>query len=105
MNDEGPMTNDEGMMKSKDRNACAEDSFWNRNEGIVREAPETKRVCDLEERTAPFGEAVIDFVRMIPQEPPRSLRVRHSSFVILSEFDIRISSFAPFVFRHFPHAP
>jgi len=68
MNDEGPMTNDEGMMKSKDRNAYAEDSFWNGNEEIVREAPETKRVYDLEERTAPFGEAVIDFARMIPQD-------------------------------------
>jgi four helix bundle protein len=200
MNDEGPMTNDEGVMKSKDRNAYAEDSFWNGNEGIVREAPETKRVYDLKERTAPFGEALIDFARMIPQDavtnrivsqlagaatsvganyveaddavfkkgflksigtcrkearetkhflqmivravpelkpqartlwleakelhlifsriwrnkyktntmrvskPPRSLRVRHSSFVILSAFDIRISSFAPFVIRHFPHA-
>ena len=34
---------------------------------IVREEPDAKRVFDLEERTARFGEAVIDFVKMIPQ--------------------------------------
>jgi four helix bundle protein len=62
------MSNDEIMTKSKDPNARAEDSFWNSGEGVVREEPETKRVYDLEERTARFGEAVIDFARAIPQD-------------------------------------
>src|SRR6266700_8101951 len=55
------------MPKSKDRNTRAEDSFWDEGKGVVREEPETKRVYDLEERTALFGEAVIDFTRRIPQ--------------------------------------
>jgi four helix bundle protein len=67
-NDEALMTNDEIMTKSKDRNTRAEDSFWDEGEGVVREEPETKRVYDLEERTALFGEAIIDFARTIPQD-------------------------------------
>jgi hypothetical protein len=63
------MTNDEGMTKSESRNARAEDSFWNDGAGIVREEPETKRVYNLEERTARFGEAIIDFAKTIPQNP------------------------------------
>ena len=56
-NDEARMTND------------TEDSFWNDREmPLVREEPETKRVYDLEERTARFGEAVIDFAKTIPQD-------------------------------------
>ncbi len=62
------MTNDEGMTKSEDRNVCAENSFWDEGEGVVRGELETKRVYDLEERTAQFGEAVIDFARRIPQD-------------------------------------
>src|SRR5207244_8359858 len=34
---------------------------------VVREEPSGKRVYDLEERTARFGEAVIDFAKTIPQ--------------------------------------
>jgi hypothetical protein len=68
-NDEVRMTNDEGMTKSESRNARAEDSFWNDGAGIVREEPETKRVYNLEERTARFGEAIIDFAKTIPQNP------------------------------------
>jgi len=61
------MTNDEKMTKPKARKA-AEDSFWDDNIiSIVREEPNEKRVYDLEERTARFGEAVIDFAKMIPQ--------------------------------------
>jgi four helix bundle protein len=63
------MTNNEGMTKSEDRNAPAEDSFWDDGAGVVREEPETKRVYDLEERTARFGEAIIDFAKTIPQNP------------------------------------
>src|SRR5213082_3355620 len=68
-NDEARMTNDEGMTKSEDRHASADDSFWDDGAGLVREEPETKRVYDLEERTARFGEAVIDFAKTIPQNP------------------------------------
>jgi len=67
-NDEALVMNDEIMTKSKDRNARAEDSFLDEGEGVVREEPETKRVYDLEERTALFGEAIIDFTRTIPQD-------------------------------------
>jgi four helix bundle protein len=68
-NDEDRMTNVEGMTKSENRNASGEDSFWDENtEPVVREEPETKRVYDLEERTARFGEAVIDFAKTIPQD-------------------------------------
>lgn len=56
------------MTKPKGRRA-AEDSFWDDNVlSIVREEPNEKRVYDLEERTARFGEAVIDLARMVPQD-------------------------------------
>jgi four helix bundle protein len=62
------MTNDERMTKSE---AVSENEarFW--NDGampMVREEPNQQRVYDLEERTARFGEAVIDFARTIPQD-------------------------------------
>jgi four helix bundle protein len=56
------MTNDE-----------LEDAFWNEgNESyVVRENTEQalERTYDLEERTARFGEAVIDFANIIPRTP------------------------------------
>jgi four helix bundle protein len=56
------------MTKSENRTSLAEDSFWNEHaESIVREQPEAERVYDLEERTARFGEAVIDFAKEIQQ--------------------------------------
>jgi four helix bundle protein len=45
-----------------------ETRFW--NDGgvlVVCEQPDEKRVYDLEERTARFGEAIIDFAKTIPQ--------------------------------------
>src|SRR5438552_8039596 len=63
------MTNDEKMTKAKVEDAGADDSFWDDRAGSVREEEETKRVYDLEERTARFGEAVIDFAKRIPQNP------------------------------------
>ena len=63
------MTKDEGMTKSEGRDARDDDSFWDDGAGLVREEPETKRVYDLEERTARFGEAIIDFAKTIPQNP------------------------------------
>jgi four helix bundle protein len=66
-NDEARMPNDEGMTKSK--NASRDDDpFADDGEmQVVREEPGAKRVYDLEERTARFGEAVIDFAKTIPQ--------------------------------------
>jgi hypothetical protein len=67
-NDEARMMNDEGMTKSEYRKSRAEDLCWGVNpDFVVREESETKRVYDLEERTAQFGEVVIDFVKTIPQ--------------------------------------
>jgi four helix bundle protein len=63
------MTNDEIMTKSE-RVIDYEARFWNDGEmSIVREEPDDERVYDLEERTARFGEAVIDFAKTIPQSP------------------------------------
>jgi four helix bundle protein len=63
------MTNDEGMTKSE-LAGNAEERFW-MNGGVllVREEPDAKPVYDLEERTARFGEAIIDFAKTIPQNP------------------------------------
>ena len=45
-----------------------ETRFWNDGEVlVVCEEPPDKRVYDLEERTARFGESVIDFAKTIPQ--------------------------------------
>src|ERR1044072_9534 len=67
-NDEARMTNEEIMTKSKNQNARAADSLWDEGMAVVREEPETKRPYDLEERTARFGEAVIDFAKAIPKD-------------------------------------
>jgi four helix bundle protein len=63
------MTNDEIMTKPQARDAGAEDLFWDDGAGAVREEPDAKRVYDLEEQTARFGEAIIDFANTIPQNP------------------------------------
>src|SRR2546428_3444972 len=61
------MTNDQGVTKSENV-PHGDDLFWNDDEtAFVREEPDTKPVYDLEERTARFGEAVVDFAKAIPQ--------------------------------------
>ena len=46
-----------------------DDSFWLDGERyVIREEPETTPVYDLEERTARFGEMVVDFARTIPRD-------------------------------------
>jgi len=46
------------------------DSFWVDNKAaLVREEPDAAPVYDLEEGTARFGEAVIDFAKKIPRGP------------------------------------
>ncbi len=48
-----------------------EGAFWDDDSPVVGEdAPKAKpRAFDLEERTARFGEAVIDFAKLIPRGP------------------------------------
>ena len=68
MNDEARMTNDELMTKSKTPREQFDEGFWNDDTApVIREEPSDSRVYDLEERTARFGEAVIDFAKTIPQ--------------------------------------
>jgi four helix bundle protein len=63
------MTNAEGMTKSENSGGSKE-SFWFDNATPhVREEPDAKPVYDLEERTARFGEAIIDFAKRIPAVP------------------------------------
>jgi four helix bundle protein len=59
------------MMKSEvQKPGSADDSFWNGDAAwVTREEPGKNRVYDLEERTARFSEAVIDFAKPIPQNP------------------------------------
>ena len=67
------MTNVEGMTKPKVRIATQEDAFWETSHRVVvQEDSPARRVYDLEERTASFGEAVIDFAKSIPQSPVTS---------------------------------
>ena len=61
------MPNSERMTKPEP--FCDEELFWSDcPESVVREEPETTRVYDLEERTARFGESVIDFAKRVPQD-------------------------------------
>jgi hypothetical protein len=64
------MTNGEGMTKSVLAHDASDKVFWNSQvPSVVREEASDKGVVyDLEERTARFGEAVIDFVKTIPQD-------------------------------------
>ena len=43
------------------------DMFWDNETLVVREESDEKRVYDLEERTARFGEAIVDFAKTVPQ--------------------------------------
>jgi hypothetical protein len=62
------MSNDKGMTKSATPREQFDEGFWNDvTAPMIREEPSNKRVYDLEERTARFGEAVIDFAKTIPQ--------------------------------------
>jgi four helix bundle protein len=69
-NDEAQMTNDERMTKAEDEAARDDyDPFGVSGEpAFIRQEVDGKRAYDLEERTARFGEAVIDFAKSIPQD-------------------------------------
>ena len=63
------MTNDEIMTKSETRRQQLDNVFRNDDPApVIREELSDRRVYDLEERTARFGEAVIDFAKTIPQD-------------------------------------
>jgi four helix bundle protein len=63
------MTDDEAMTKHETL-ADSENSFWgNEHTPFVREEPDAKPLYDLEERTARFGEAIIDFAKKMPVGP------------------------------------
>ena len=58
------------MMKRENPRNDFDNTFWNAGaELVVREETSENRVYDLEERTARFGEMIIDFARTIPQNP------------------------------------
>ena len=69
MNDEARMAKPEGMTKCENPRNHLDKEFWDDGAAVIREEPGKKRIYDLEERTARFGEAVIDFARSIPQGP------------------------------------
>src|SRR6266513_580404 len=57
-----------GMTKHEARTAFNDDAYWGADDAlVVREDAPIGRVYDLEEPTARFGEAVIDFAKTIPQ--------------------------------------
>lgn len=63
------MTNAEGMTKPEKSDEL-EESFWSDNATPhVLEEPVAKPAYDLEERTARFGETIIDFAKRIPAGP------------------------------------
>ena len=70
-NDEIRISNYDGS-PSKDMQH-GENAFWAEDGGfkdsVLREDAPTKRVFDLEERTAQFGEEIIKFAKKIPQGP------------------------------------
>ena len=78
-NDEIRMTKEDRMTNYRKRTMAetvdpAKDAFWGEADaldaGELRdEANDGKRVFDLEERTARFGEAIIRFAKNIPQNP------------------------------------
>jgi len=56
---------------TKSQRSCKDEASLGADEetSIVREATESAPVYDLEERTARFGEVIIDFARKIPRGP------------------------------------
>jgi four helix bundle protein len=63
------MTDDEAMTKHETL-ADSENSFWgDEHSPFVREEPNARPLYDLEERTARFGETIIDFAKKMPVGP------------------------------------
>jgi four helix bundle protein len=63
------MTKLEGM-KAETAHEDFDNAFWDSGAKlVVREEASDNRVYDLEQRTARFGEMVVDFAKTIPQNP------------------------------------
>jgi hypothetical protein len=64
------MTKLEGMMKAETGRDDSDNAFWNGDAKlVVREEASGNRVYNLEQRTARFGEMIVDFAKTIPQNP------------------------------------
>jgi len=64
------MSNDEGISNdAKDERDAREIAFWGEGDNFIREEPGDTPKYDLKERTARFGESVIDFALTIPKGP------------------------------------
>jgi four helix bundle protein len=63
------MTNDKGMTKHGDSRQLDDWSWLDNQTPSVREEADIKPLYDLEERTARFGETIIDFAKKIPPGP------------------------------------
>ena len=57
------------MTQSDVRRLAREQTFCETQTVTVSEVPPDRRVYDLEERTARFSESVIDFAKLVPQNP------------------------------------
>src|SRR5580765_325802 len=73
MSKEARMTNYRKRLV-KDQSVLREEEFWGTTNGLCaaelrEEVNDGRRVFDLEERTARFGEAIIRFAKKIPQNP------------------------------------
>jgi four helix bundle protein len=68
-NDEVRMTKDEGMTNFQDARERENPLWLDDDTSCVREESDTKPLYDLEERTARFGESVIDFAKTITRGP------------------------------------
>ncbi len=73
------MPNDEGMTKHDDSDGPNKWSWLNSDTPFVREESDTKPLYDLEERTARFGEAIIDFAKKSRMRRQRTGLVVNSS--------------------------
>lgn len=62
------MTNDQRTPQELAR----DEMFWNAHIAIVAQDPPDRPIYNLEERTARFGERVIDFAKLIPRNPVTS---------------------------------
>src|SRR6266550_4276738 len=71
-NDEARMTNGANPLSNGDSDRW-EEAFWgvqsDSSASELHEGVDSKRVFDLEERTALFGEGIIRFARKIPHNP------------------------------------
>jgi hypothetical protein len=73
------MTNDQRMTKSEWPDEAEASLSTGGETPFVREESDSETVDDLEERTARFGEAIIDFAKNIPRGPLTDRNYRSTS--------------------------